>query len=100
MQHMLSVVATFAVLVAMSGIVPIVIAVSAAAQEVRPIEIARSAGGQEQQRAETIDIDSLTLDSDFSVFMRPSCPAELRLKALRKLWMLLPPVPTDENAAI
>lgn len=99
MQHMLSVVATFAVLVAMSGIVPIMIAVSAAAQEVRPIEIARSVG-QEQQRAETIDINSLTLDSDFSVFMRPGCPAELRLKALRKLWMLLPPVPIDENAAI
>jgi hypothetical protein len=99
MQHMLSVVATFAVLVAMSGIVPIIIAVSTAAQEVRPIEIARSVG-QEQQRAETIDINSLTLDSDFSVFMRPGCPAELRLKALRKLWMLLPPVPIDENAAI
>jgi hypothetical protein len=97
MQHMLSVVATFAVLVAMSGIVPIIITVSATAQEVRPIETVR---GQEQQRAETIDINSLTLDSDFSVFMRPGCPAELRLKALRKLWMLLPPVPIDENAAI
>ena len=31
-------------------------------------------------------IDSLTADSDFSVFMRSGVPAGLRIQALRKLW--------------
>lgn len=31
-------------------------------------------------------LDSLTGDSDFSVFMRPGVPEELRKAALRKLW--------------
>ncbi|MCA1941624.1 MAG: DUF3306 domain-containing protein [Caenispirillum bisanense] len=32
------------------------------------------------------DIDSLTRDSDYSVFMRAGVPADLRRQALRKLW--------------
>lgn len=32
------------------------------------------------------DVESLDADSDFSVFMRPGVPAQLRTQALRKLW--------------
>jgi hypothetical protein len=32
------------------------------------------------------DIESLDAGSDFSVFMRPGVPAQLRTQALRKLW--------------
>jgi hypothetical protein len=32
------------------------------------------------------DIESLDASSDFSVFMRPGVPAQLRTQALRKLW--------------
>ena len=32
------------------------------------------------------DIESLTYESDFSVFMQPGVPRELRNRALRKLW--------------
>ena len=33
-------------------------------------------------------IDSLTKDSDFSLFMRPEVPDDMRNKALRRLWAL------------
>jgi hypothetical protein len=36
------------------------------------------------------DIDSLTVESDFSVFLRAGVPEELRQRALRKLWRLDP----------
>jgi hypothetical protein len=36
--------------------------------------------------ADLPDIESLTADSDFSVFMRPGVPEHLRTLALRKLW--------------
>ncbi len=36
--------------------------------------------------AELPDIESLTAESDFTVFMRDGVPAELRRLALRKLW--------------
>jgi hypothetical protein len=35
-------------------------------------------------------LDSLTKDSDFSPFMRPEVPEDLRRQALRKLWVLDP----------
>jgi uncharacterized protein DUF3306 len=39
------------------------------------------------------DIDTLTVDSDFTVFMRPGVPEGVRRAALRRLWavMDLPP---------
>ena len=37
--------------------------------------------------ADLPDIESLTADSDFSVFMREGVPEELRRLALRKLWL-------------
>lgn len=40
--------------------------------------------------AEAIDIGALTLDSDFTPFMRGDCPEPVRRRALRKLWTLLP----------
>jgi hypothetical protein len=36
------------------------------------------------------DIESLTKDADFTVFMRPGVPDEVRVKALRRLWTLDP----------
>lgn len=36
------------------------------------------------------DIESLGPTSDFSVFMRAGVPADLRMKALRKLWRMKP----------
>ena len=47
-----------------------------------------------------IDIDDLTLDSDFTIFMGPDVPPELRNKALRKLWKLMPQGPVEPNSAI
>lgn len=41
--------------------------------------------GRQSRRTE-IDIDSLTKDSDFTVFMRPGVPEDVQRKALRKLW--------------
>lgn len=46
------------------------------------------------------DIDTLTLASDFAPFMRQDCPEDLRLKALRRLWPLLPRSAIDEQSAI
>lgn len=44
-------------------------------------------------------VDSLTSDSDYSVFMRPEVPEDLRQKALRRLWatdaILSAPDPLD-----
>ena len=98
MQEILSWTATLVVLVALSGILPIMSAGPAAAQEGPPIEIARALPAPERHRAESIDIDALTLDSDFTIFMRRDCPPELQLRALRKLWTLLPQNPVDETA--
>jgi hypothetical protein len=35
-------------------------------------------------------IDSLTKESDYTLFMRPEVPDDLRLRALRRLWVLDP----------
>lgn len=35
-------------------------------------------------------IDSLTVDSDFTVFMKPGVPKAVQTMALRKLWRLNP----------
>ena len=48
---------------------------------------------------ETADIESLTWDSDFTTYMTKECPEELRIKALRRLWTLLPRVVLEENPA-
>jgi len=40
----------------------------------------------ERHPAEDIDIESLTKDSDFTVFMQKGVPSLVRRKALRKLW--------------
>ncbi len=39
-----------------------------------------------RHRAEDIDIDSLTKESDFTVFMEKGVPTAVRRQALRKLW--------------
>jgi hypothetical protein len=44
----------------------------------------------ERHPAEDIDIDALTPDSDFSIFMQKGVPAALKQRALRKLWAANP----------
>lgn len=39
-----------------------------------------------REAAESVDIDSLTYESDFSIFMKSGVPEFLRRKAMRKLW--------------
>jgi len=41
-------------------------------------------------RFEATDVDGLTLESDFSIFLREDCPPDLRKNALQRLWHLLP----------
>lgn len=40
----------------------------------------------ERHPAEDIDIDALTKESDFTVFMQKGVPQEVKRRALRKLW--------------
>lgn len=58
-------------------------------KEVPEEKDARADGGDEPAQphpTEDIDIDSLTADSDFTVFMAKGVPAAIKRKALRKLW--------------
>lgn len=77
-------------------------ALPAAAQDSRQENVASLAvpAPQIRQALETVDIDSLTLESDFKVFMTRECAEEIRLKALRRLWSLMPPAALDDNPAI
>jgi Protein of unknown function (DUF3306) len=43
------------------------------------------------------DVSSLTMASDFSVFLQPACPDAVRGNALRKLWQLLPETSTTDT---
>jgi hypothetical protein len=48
--------------------------------------------------AESIDIRSLDLNSDYSIFVEKNCPAVVQKRALRHLWKLLPkPEPGSEH---
>lgn len=51
---------------------------------------ARETPAEAIEPASLPDIDSLTVGSDFKVFMRAGVPPELRRQALRKLWRLDP----------
>ena len=84
------------------GCLPITGAFPAAAQDKGPHVLAsRSEPAlQERRMPEAIDIGSLTWESDFTAFMTEACPEEVRSKALRRLWSLMPPVVLDENPAI
>jgi hypothetical protein len=47
--------------------------------------------------AALIDIDALTAESDFTVFMSKDVPEDVRRNALRRLWVLLQlPVSCDD----
>jgi hypothetical protein len=39
----------------------------------------------------TRDISTLSAESDFSDYMAATCPSDVRIKALRRLWRLMPP---------
>lgn len=47
--------------------------------------------------AELPDPDTLDAASDFSVFMQPGVPAELRRRALRRLWKVNPIISTPDG---
>ncbi|MCS6780401.1 MAG: DUF3306 domain-containing protein [Geminicoccaceae bacterium] len=47
--------------------------------------------------AQLPDPDTLDAASDFSVFMRPGVPAELRRRALRRLWRVNPIIATPDG---
>jgi hypothetical protein len=50
--------------------------------------------------AEPLDFEGLTLTSDFTVFMRDCVPEDVRLTALRRLWILMAlPVSCQEVCA-
>jgi hypothetical protein len=50
--------------------------------------------------AEPLDFEGLTLASDFTVFMRDGVPDDVRLAALRRLWVLMAlPVSCQELCA-
>lgn len=57
-------------------------------------ETPKTPAEQAEEQAKLIeslpDIDSMTRDSDFSIFMQKGVPRTLRNKALRKLWRLDP----------
>jgi hypothetical protein len=92
-------IAVYAILI---GCLPITGAFSAAAQD-KPPHVLASRGEpelQERRMPEAIDIGSLTWESDFTAFMTATCPEEVRSKALRRLWSLMPLVVLDENPAI
>src|SRR5262245_10718704 len=57
------------------------------------LPVAAIAEGQLSDRhpASLVDIGSLTLDSDFTVFMREDVPEAVRRIALRRLWTLMAP---------
>jgi hypothetical protein len=67
---------------------------TAAASEIAsaaPVPPARQAEADaETDRPALPDIESLTEQSDFSVFMRDDVPPDLRTRALQKLWRLDP----------
>ena len=50
----------------------------------------RESPAGDEEPLELPDIDSLTADSDFTPFMKPGVPTELKNRALRKLWRVNP----------
>ena len=57
-----------------------------AERERQPVEPAAAPEPPAEPAPELPPIDSLTRDSDFTLFLRPGVPEELRKQALRKLW--------------
>lgn len=41
---------------------------------------------ENRKAAEAVDLESLTYESDYNLFLKPGVPADLRGRALRKLW--------------
>jgi hypothetical protein len=79
----------------------IVAAAPAVAEEAyfAPLPAAAVAEGRLSARhpASLVDIGSLTIDSDFTVFMREDVPEDVRTAALRRLWVLMKlPVSCDD----
>jgi hypothetical protein len=80
------------------GLSAITASLPAAAQDRwQDIALQGEAALQGRGGAEEIDIGSLTLESDFTTFMTKNTPEERRIKALRRLWTLMPPVVLEES---
>jgi hypothetical protein len=76
----------FAILLALS--------VAARSQDIGSDKLAgapSSALEQQIERCLALDVERLTLDSDYSAFMSPTCPTDVQVQALRRLWRQLPP---------
>ena len=83
---------------AMAGFAQLAAVPVAVADEPAVIQIVdRSSMSATEPNFSKIDVDALTVESDFSVFMKPECPHELRLNALKKLWRVLPASQISEN---
>lgn len=54
------------------------------------IEVLRGRDPELAEKVSAIDIDTLTYDDDFSIFMNDKVPEFLRRKALSKLWLSSP----------
>jgi Protein of unknown function (DUF3306) len=89
---MKSVVLQMACLLALSSATPVLLSHTASAQD----GANRGVLGDQPAMAESIpaatdqqslpDVELLTKDADFTIFMRPEVPEEVRIRALRKLW--------------
>ena len=88
------------IIVAGIGFVPVV-ADTAWSEEAQTREVARlNPAPVAPRRLNAIDVEQLTLESDFSIFMKPDCPPALQKKALQRLWKLLPAPTVQVNSAI
>ena len=83
----------FAILVASCGVVA-----PAGAQQLASAADLNTAAAP-SMRPDQIDIEGMTIESDFTVFMHRDVSPELRTKALRKLWKLMPQAPMDGHTA-
>jgi hypothetical protein len=63
----------------------------ALANDVPEHRMADARAAHSRHPAEDIRIETLNLDSDFTIFMEPGCPEPVRRRALRRLWSLFPP---------
>jgi hypothetical protein len=69
----------------------------------RNADIVASIPSPRHDRAENCleqEIHSLSAESDFTVFLQQDCAPDVKLKALRHLWRLLPQAPIAFDSAM
>ena len=91
--HLASIIASAGIVLATIGL--------GQGEELKGKEIATvGAAPAKDGRFDAVDVDQLTANSDFTIFMRPDCPPELQQKALQRLWKLLPAETVVDNSPI